>query len=220
MLLRDLRPPLFLLVLIAIIAGVVFFLVDNAQQGTGETALPTLAASVAEASSESVNINSAEGEEVIAPLVDTNREVVTILPNTRLFVPSMSINAPIIHVFLSQGSWDISLLGNNVGHLQGTGWLDNGGKNIVLSGHVELSDGRKGIFAGLENLEVGALVAIQTDTETWLYTVREINKTTADDLSPIYPTDKDQLTLITCGSYDFFSNEYLERIVVVADRIG
>lgn len=217
MLLRDLRPPLFLLIFVGIVAGIVFFVYDNAQRSAPD-ALPTLAPSAATSDAPQESVASAPE----APLTDPNRPVATILPNTRLFVPSMSINAPIIHVFLSQGTWDISLLGNNVGHLQGTGWIDGSStsKNIVLSGHVELADGRKGIFADIENIEVGALVAIQTDDQTWLYTVREVSKTSPDDLRPIYPSDSDRLTLITCGAYDFFSNTYQERIIVVAERIG
>ncbi len=216
MLLKDLRPPLFLLVVIGVIAGVAFFIYDNAQQSAPD-ALPTLAPSPVANEIQPLSVASAPE----APRTDPNRAVVNIQPNTRLFVPSLNINAPIVHVFLSQGTWDISLLGNNVGHLQGTGWIDgSAGKNIVLSGHVELSDGRKGIFAGIDNIEVGALVAIQTDTETWLYTVREISKTTADDLRPLYPSENERITLITCGAYDFFSNEYKERIIVVAERIG
>jgi len=41
-----------------------------------------------------------------------------------------------------------------------------------------------------------------------------------DDLTPLYPSTTEQLTLITCGSYNFFSDEYEIRTVVVAERLS
>jgi sortase (surface protein transpeptidase) len=44
--------------------------------------------------------------------------------------------------------------------------------------------------------------------------------TTPDDLTVLYPTTDERLTLITCDSYDFLQDAYLERMVVIADRIA
>jgi LPXTG-site transpeptidase (sortase) family protein len=124
----------------------------------------------------------------------------------------------VIEVFLDGNSWDIRNLGTNVGHLQGTAWLDTPG-NIVLSGHVEMADGRLGVFATIEELAQGDLVVLQHGTEERRYGVREISRVAPDDLRVLYPTQSEQLTLITCDAYDFFQNAYLERVVVVADRL-
>jgi LPXTG-site transpeptidase (sortase) family protein len=50
------------------------------------------------------------------------------------------------------------------------------------------------------------------------YKVVEIENVMFDDLTPLYPTSSDRLTLITCDDYDFFSDVYRERTVVVAER--
>jgi LPXTG-site transpeptidase (sortase) family protein len=153
------------------------------------------------------------------PLLDDPTLTPTsVLTATTLYIPSAGIYAPVIEVFLDGNSWDIRNLGTNVGHLQGTAWLDTPG-NIVLSGHVEMADGRLGVFATIEELAQGDLVVLQHGTEERRYGVREISRVAPDDLHVLYPTQSEQLTLITCDAYDFFQNAYLERVVVVADRL-
>lgn len=141
--------------------------------------------------------------------------------NTRLFIPSAGIEAPITNVFLDNtGSWDVSYLGQTVGHLQGTAWLDDAPGNIVLSGHVELSDGRKGVFATLSDVAIGEVVIIERGTEEWQYIVTDVREVAPEDLAPLYPTATETLTLITCGEYNFFSDQYEVRRVVVAERLS
>ncbi len=138
---------------------------------------------------------------------------------TNLFIPSAGIFAPIVEVYLDGESWNVSQLGMNVGHLQGTPNFGAGG-NVVLSAHVEMSDGRRGIFANLMELETGDLIEVQQSDTVWRYAVSEIWTTTPDDLSPLYPTTTPQLTLITCGNYNFIQNAYLDRIIVTAVPYG
>ncbi|MDX1995162.1 MAG: sortase [bacterium] len=141
--------------------------------------------------------------------------------NTRLFIPSAGIEAPITQVFLdSSGSWDVSYLGQTVGHLQGTAWLDDAPGNIVLSGHVELADGRQGVFATLDEVTQGEIIIITRGDEERRYVVTTVSEVEPDDLTPLYPTDEEILTLITCGEYNFFSDQYEVRQVVVAERLN
>ncbi len=136
----------------------------------------------------------------------------------QLFIPSAGIFTNIVEAFLDGTSWDVSRLGNNVGHLQGTSWITSGG-NVVLSGHVELADGRRGIFANLYDISVGDIVEVTAGNDNWRYIVTDIQTTSPTDLTPILPTQEDRLTLITCGSYNILSNVYQERLIVVAQRI-
>ncbi len=141
------------------------------------------------------------------------------IENAELFIPDVAINARIIQVFLDGTSWDVSSLGMNVGHLQGTNWVDEGG-NVVLSGHVEMRDGRAGVFAGIINLSIGNRVFLRQNGVQFEYAVTRIASVKPDDLTPLYPTENDQLTLITCDDYDFWSNAYESRTIVVAERIS
>jgi len=138
---------------------------------------------------------------------------------TSLVIPALAVNAPIIDVYLVDGIWDVSLLGANVGHLQGTARVGEVG-NVVLSGHVELRDGHKGVFSLLNQAAIGDRIIVFNGDAQLEYVITEVYTTTPDDLTPVYPTIEPRLTLITCGSYDFFSNQYLERTIVVAEPIG
>jgi LPXTG-site transpeptidase (sortase) family protein len=90
----------------------------------------------------------------------------------------------------------------------------------VLAGHVEMSDGRKGIFAELDRLQIGDPITITQDDNEHTYQVTQKFTTTPDDMTVVYPTTSHRLTLITCSAYDFLSNNYGERFVVIAERVG
>lgn len=132
-------------------------------------------------------------------------------------VPAANIRAGVIEVFLNGTSWDVSRLGNNAGHLQGTAPFGARG-NLVLAGHVEMADGRPGIFAQLDRLKAGDALILSRGTLQRQYTVNSVKTVEPDNLSILYPTTEDRLTLITCGDYDLLQDVYRERIVVIADR--
>jgi LPXTG-site transpeptidase (sortase) family protein len=140
--------------------------------------------------------------------------------DSSLFIPSLAINAPITQVYLDGTTWDVSALGMNVGHLQGTAWIDDGPGNVVLSGHVELRDGRRGVFAGIDDLAVGDLIILERGGQELRYSVTELREVEPTDLTPLMPTTDDRLTLITCSDYNFFSDSYETRQVIVATRMS
>jgi len=142
----------------------------------------------------------------------------TPMPRASLFLPTAGLTAPVIEVYLDGESWDVQYLGQNAGHLQGTAWFGQPG-NIVLAGHVELPDGRAGIFAGFDDLSLGDPVILSLDATQQRYNIVSIETVAPDDLSVLYPTSDDRLTLITCDAYDFLSDAYQERVVVVAERV-
>jgi LPXTG-site transpeptidase (sortase) family protein len=138
-------------------------------------------------------------------------------PKGVLHVPTQGISTNVIDAYLNATSWDVTNLGMNVGHLQGTGWVEHPG-NIVLAGHVELRDGRAGIFRTIGQLQVGDPILLELPEEQRTYTVRQVLETDPGDMTPVAPTLTDQLTLITCGAYDFLSDTYQVRVVIVAER--
>jgi LPXTG-site transpeptidase (sortase) family protein len=138
---------------------------------------------------------------------------------TRLFIPSTGVAASIVQVYLDGVSWDVSKLGNNVGHLKGTAWLPTKG-NVVLLGHVELSDGGKGIFASLKDLHMDDVIIVETEEGQFRYQISDIYLTDPSDLKPLYPQNKSMLTLITCDDYDFITDVYRQRLIVVAEQVA
>lgn len=203
-------PNLLLLILLGVFGGIVFLVYDNANN-----AAPVVITEPIEVTPVSTDAP------VLDDAVPTPRPtaVTGIISQSELFIPSAGVTAPIIPVFLDGESWNVKQLGRNIGHLQGTTDLDATG-NIVLSGHVEMSDGRRGIFADLNQIVVGDRVILRHENTERLYHVIELKQVSPDDLTPLYPSDEDRITLITCDEYDFFQDTYHKRIVVVAERVG
>jgi LPXTG-site transpeptidase (sortase) family protein len=199
------------LIFLGIFAGLVFLVYDQIHKRTGDQPAPP--------TSTAAPISNVT-EQAVLPTTTPNIVAEADIVDTRLFIPKIGVYAPIIRVYVDGTSWDVSQLGMNVGHLQGTTWLDTGPGNIVLSAHVEMADGRHGVFVDIDKLEPGDLVIIESPGETRYYSVVKQEKVEPGDLKPVYPTTTDQVTLLTCGNYDFFRDSYLERIVVVAERIN
>ena len=139
---------------------------------------------------------------------------------THIQIPAAGVNAAIIEVYLDGESWDVSELGTNVGHLQGTAWMGPQRGNIVLSGHVEMRDGRKGVFARIGELTAGDIIILQHNDEMRRYSIFDIRNVEPTDLTPVYPTTDERLTLITCDDFNFLQNSYQQRTIVVAERIS
>jgi LPXTG-site transpeptidase (sortase) family protein len=141
----------------------------------------------------------------------------TPMPRANLLLPTAGVSASVVEIYLDGESWDVRYLGSNAGHLQGTAWFGEPG-NVVLAGHVEMADGRPGIFAGIDMLNVGDPAILSLGDAQQRYAITAIKKVAPDDLSVLYPAQTDRLTLITCDSYNFLQNEYQDRLVIVADR--
>jgi LPXTG-site transpeptidase (sortase) family protein len=150
---------------------------------------------------------------------ESPERIAEVTDGARFLAPTAGINSHVVEAYLNGESWDVADLGAQVGHLQGTAWTQQPG-NIVLAGHVEMVDGRAGIFAGIHQMSIGDPLYLQQDGEERVYQVKQLFNTDPGDLTVLYPTQTDQLTLVTCSNYDFFADEYLDRFIVIAERVG
>ncbi len=147
--------------------------------------------------------------------------VVTVIPptramsNSRLIIPRLAVNTRIVDLPIRFGQWQIEGLGENVGHLAGTGHLGEVG-NPVLAGHITLPDNRYGPFSDLATLPLGSEVIVQDGGHRYVYVVETSRVVAMDDLSVVAPTDYPALTLLTCTSWDIALQTYVERVIVVA----
>ncbi|RMG82355.1 MAG: sortase [Chloroflexi bacterium] len=214
---RRRRISFVRLVIIGVVAGLGFIIFDalrNQAPSAEPSSPPTATAPVATvAPVDDITLPTATPAEAA---LDLSRPIPG---QTTIFIPSLGIYQPVVETYLDGVSWDVSQLGNNVGHLEGTAWFNRPG-NIALSGHVELADGRRGVFADLDNVKIGDIIELQQGDEVRRYAVAEVSTVSPDDLTPLYPSDIEMLTLITCGGYDFLSDSYQHRVVVVAIRVG
>jgi sortase A len=136
----------------------------------------------------------------------------------RLELPNAGVVAPIIDVYIREGTWDVANIGASVGHLQGTANLGMSG-NIGLAGHSELRDGSRGIFAYIQQLNYNDPIQVSHNETVYEYRVTAVRRVDPTDLSVLEPTTSDRLTLITCDEYDFLLNLYRVRVVVIAERV-
>lgn len=149
------------------------------------------------------------------------RFALTLMPEypISISIPAMGIQSAVIEFPLNGESWDIHRWEMRVGHLQGTAWFDQPG-NIVLGGHSQMPDLSAGIFAELDKLQTGDRITIHLGIEQREYIVASVSSSWANDLTPLYPTRGERLTLITCDTltYNRTTRTYAKRVVVIAER--
>ncbi len=140
-------------------------------------------------------------------------------PPRQIMFPAASVGAPIIPAGRVRGTWETRHLGDSVGHLVGTAWLDGPGGNIVLAGHVENFTGAPGPFAYLFEAKLGDLVVLREGAREERYRVTRIEHVDPYDVSWLAQDSISRITLITCTDWDFDSESYLGRLVVVAEPV-
>ena len=212
---RTLFP---ILVFFAAIAGVVFYVTDNQSAPADITSDPVATVAV-DASVSDATPNAAPTANNPSTRLQQASARQDLPPESSIFIPGAGIWSNVIQAYLNGSSWDITDLRSNAGHLQGTPWVSEPG-NVVISGHVERANGLPGVFAALQNIEVGDEIRVISEGTTHYYIVIETYMTSPTNLEPIMPTSADRLTLITCDSYDIVTNAYRERLIVVAERVN
>jgi len=138
-------------------------------------------------------------------------------PATRLVIPALGIDAPVVEVPITNKTWDISGVTYEIAHLGGT--ANPGEKNnMVLAGHVTLKR-VGGPFLHLENLEPGHVAIVYAGEQAYTYRVVSKGYVGPTDVSVAYPTSDPILTLITCTNWDAENRRYLERVAVIAELV-
>lgn len=132
---------------------------------------------------------------------------------TRLIIPKLNLDAPIMIAPIKNQTWQVDQLGQAVGHLEGTA-PPGADSNFVLAGHVTLAEGVYGPFAGLGQLVAGDILVVYQNDRTFNYVIesRDIVDRTAVEVT--YPTTSAQITLITCNNWDSQTGRYEQRLVV------
>ena len=190
-------------IVLGIVAAIVFVYANSAPPSAAETQIAVIPTST------------------IAPLEPTPAAVSTAESPVRatMSLPNAGVVAPIIDVFIRDGTWDVANLGAAVGHLQGTAPIGTP-NNVGLAGHSELRDGTRGIFAYIQELNYGDPILIEMGDQRLEYRVSGLRSVEPTDLTVLRPTDRERLTLITCDDYDFLLNIYRTRVVVLAERVS
>jgi LPXTG-site transpeptidase (sortase) family protein len=139
-------------------------------------------------------------------------------------IPSIGVNAPVVRLGLRQFAngdvtWDTSTITTQVGHLDGMGWFGQAG-NTVLGGHSELAGRSPAVFYDLDKVEIGDEIVVTIGDTVYRYTVTRTFEVGQRDLSILYPTNNEQLTIMTCDTDSLSGGQYVRRTVIVAERAG
>lgn len=137
-------------------------------------------------------------------------------------IPSIEVEAPVVTLFIrafpdGQVTWDTSTITSEVGYLDGLPWFGEGG-NVVLGGHSELVGREPSVFYELDEVELGDEIIVNDHDEEYVYIVTDIFEVEQYDLSILYPTNGEQLTLMTCDTDSLVGGVYNRRVVVIAER--
>lgn len=142
---------------------------------------------------------------------------------TRLRIPALKVNRPIVPVMVRDGAWDVAALGGNVGLLATTGQHPGDHLAMVFAGHMTFPDGRlleQGAFATLQYAIYGTEIWVETEGETAVYRVSEIGRIPPDAVERLYLADGDSILLITCTDWADHEQIYASRFLVRATRVG
>ena len=151
----------------------------------------------------------------------------SVQPANRLFnsmdlvleIPSLNISAPIVGVPLTNGTWDVSWLGDHVGWLAGSAYPTWPG-NTVLTGHVWNANNEPGVFFDIKELGYGDEVLIHSGGQTYVYKVRENERVDPEASQIVFKHEElDWITLVTCedfnsdlGGYDY--RRYIRAVLI------
>jgi LPXTG-site transpeptidase (sortase) family protein len=139
-------------------------------------------------------------------------------PASRLVIPSLGVDAPVVLLKLEHGTWDIDQLTQEVGHLQGTA-APGDPSNVTLAGHVTLASGGDGPFKNLAQLRIGEDMLVYSSEQVYRYAVESVRVVAPEDVEVTYPTSQPILTLITCANWDRTRHVYDQRIVAVGHLV-
>jgi LPXTG-site transpeptidase (sortase) family protein len=132
---------------------------------------------------------------------------------TRLLIPRLNLDIPVVVAPVVGESWQVDHLQQAAGHLAGTA-APGANSNAVLAGHVSLLDGSPGPFAQLNQLAPTDELWLVQGQQRFRYVVdrRQVVEPAAIEVT--YPTETARITLITCDGWNDADGRYVNRLVV------
>jgi sortase A len=136
-------------------------------------------------------------------------------PATKLVIPTLGVDAPVVVISLENGTWSVDRLTREVGHMQGTA-SPGDPSNVAIAGHVTLAQGGDGPFRDLSQLKQGDEVLVYVGEQSYRYAITQVRLAAPEDVQVTLPTAEPTLTLITCANWNQERRAYDDRIVAQA----
>ncbi len=134
-----------------------------------------------------------------------------------LEIPRLGVQTSIVGVpQSSDGTWDVSWLGQDAGWLNGSAFPTWSG-NSVLTGHVWNADNTAGPFLYINTLWWGDKIIVHAWGAQYVYEVRSVQQVSPANTAAMMKHETlPWVTLVTCRNYDEASNSYKYRVLVRA----
>jgi LPXTG-site transpeptidase (sortase) family protein len=147
---------------------------------------------------------------------------VTAAPS-RIAIPAIGVETTVSSAPRTPDSWDVSRLGWQAGHLEGTAYPGQG-SNVVLGAHRYLrvtrsSPSSPGPFAAIDRLQPGDRVEVTAGGSVYVYAVTEQLRVARHEMWVVGPTGQEVLTLLSCDTWNPQTLRFDKRLVVRADLL-
>ncbi|KAA3657093.1 MAG: sortase, partial [Chloroflexi bacterium] len=118
-----------------------------------------------------------------------NKPTNTTTQHAFLHIPELDISQPIVNLPLENGRWDVSQLGERIGHLTSTGNHPGGTLAPVFAGHMTFPTSttlETGAFANLQYATYETEVHYETNGNLFVYKVTEISRVAPSEVEKLY----------------------------------
>ncbi|UCC65259.1 MAG: sortase [Anaerolineae bacterium] len=141
----------------------------------------------------------------------------------RIAIPAIGVYTTIANAPRTAESWDVSHLGWQAGHLEGTAYPGQG-SNAVLGAHRYLGVYNSahpvpGPFIGIDRLQPGDRIEITAGGHVYVYAVTEQLLVSRHAVWVVNPTGHEMLTLLSCDTWNPETLRFEKRLVIRADLV-
>ena len=139
-------------------------------------------------------------------------------PKERIQIPSIGLDLQIVVARFRRGTWNFNRILRQAAYLDMRP-LPGQGNNAVIGAHSELARRRPGPFYKLGQVKPNDEIIVTHKGVPYRYVVQSVYLVDPTDLSPIYQTDGEVLTLITCDDFNDKTRSYDKRLIVRATSV-
>lgn len=142
---------------------------------------------------------------------------------SHIAIPAIGVYTTVVNAPRTVESWDVSGLGWQAGHLEGTAYPGQG-SNVVVGAHryqgVNCSSpSLPGPFAAIDRLQPGDSVEVTAGGHVYVYAVTEQLRVARHEVWVAGPADHEVLTLLSCDTWNPQTLRFEKRLVVRADLV-
>ena len=154
------------------------------------------------------------------PFTNQPRHEPTFPSQSYLHIPELNISQPIVDLPLQNGLWDVSQLGEKIGHLASTGTHPGDTLAPVFAGHMtfpQRSNPDKWCILPTCNMQSTTQKSTMKPMASFfIYKITEISRVAPTAVEQLYLEDGNSILLTTCTDWDTNGRFYTNRLLIRA----